>query len=170
MGAKLANKLRETLGEKGFREIDAVIPVPETSNTAAATLESCLSVEFSSAFVKNRYVSYGRTTQEIAQHINADAVTFQDLSDLTAACIEAAEGESEIQSFEVGVFSGEYVTEVPEGYFEHLSNIRGNKGRPVNTAAGQQMVPEQTITAKNGLASPEYSEDIKTAPTAGAEP
>ncbi|RYP68989.1 hypothetical protein DL769_005376 [Monosporascus sp. CRB-8-3] len=185
MGAKLANKLRETLGEKGIREIDVgknnsaapsrrvqltarlVIPVPETSNTAAATLASCLGVEFSSAFVKNRYgtlslthFAYGRTPQEIAQHINADAVIFQDLGDLTAACIEAAEGESEVQDFEVGVFSGKYITEVPEGYFEHLSNLRGNKGRLVNVTAGQQMALEKTSTAKNGLASPEYSEDI----------
>jgi amidophosphoribosyltransferase len=102
-------------------------------------------------------VAYGRTTQEIAQHINADAVIFQDLSDLTAACIEAAEGESEIQGFEVGVFSGKYITEVPEGYLEHLSKLRGNRekigmlianGKPVNMAACQQMAPE-------------YSEDIK---------
>ncbi|KAM0264869.1 hypothetical protein ACHAQJ_000385 [Trichoderma viride] len=255
MGARLANKLRETLGEKGIKEIDVVIPVPETSNTAAFALASCLGVNFSSAFVKNRYVyrtfilpgqearkkgirrklspiesefkgkrvcivddsivrgntsreivqmareagairvtvvscspeirnphiygidladptelvAYGRTTQEIAQHINADAVIFQDLSDLTAACIEAAEGKNEIQEFEVGVFSGKYKTEVPQGYFEHLSNIRGNKekngtsivnGNSVYTPASQQISPENTTVAKTGLSSPEFSEDI----------
>ncbi|KPM35799.1 Amidophosphoribosyltransferase [Neonectria ditissima] len=231
MGVKLANKMRKVLGEQGIRDIDVVIPVPETSNTAAATLATRLGVEFSSAFVKNRYVfrtfilpgqdarkkgirrklspiesefkgkrvcivddsivrgntsreivqmareagaihvivvscspairnphiygidladptelvAYQRTTEEIAKHIGADTVIFQDLSDLTAACVEAAEGKSEIHDFEVGVFSGKYSTEVPEGYFEHLSNLRGNKEK------GGLLIP-------NG--NPEYSEDI----------
>lgn len=73
-------------------------------------------------------VAYGRTTQEIAQHINADAVIFQDLSDLTAACILAAEGKSEVQDFEVGVFSGKYITEVPEVTLS-TSVIYGETGR-----------------------------------------
>ncbi|KAH8673441.1 phosphoribosyltransferase-like protein [Xylariales sp. PMI_506] len=255
MGAKLAQKMRETLGEQGIREIDVVIPVPETSNTAAATLASCLGIEFSSAFVKNRYVyrtfilpgqearkkgirrklspiesefkgkrvcivddsivrgntsreivqmareagairvivvscspeirnphiygidladptelvAYQRTTEEIAQHINADAIIFQDMSDLNAACIEAAEGKNDVHDFEVGVFSGKYVTEVPEGYFEHLSKLRGNKdknglvvanGGAVHVALGQPTVSEKASTAKADVASPEFSEDV----------
>lgn len=238
MGAKLANKMRKTLGEKGIQDIDVVIPVPETSNTAAATLARCLGIEFSSAFVKNRYVfrtfilpgqemrkkgirrklspiesefkgkrivlvddsivrgntsreivqmareagavnvivvscsppiryshiygidladptelvAYKRTTEEIAKHINADAVIFQDLEDLNAACMEAAEGPTKVQDFEVGVFSGKYSTEVPEGYFEHLSNLRGNKDK-VNG----------TVVVNGGpvnVSGPQYSEDI----------
>ncbi|CAI4212076.1 unnamed protein product [Parascedosporium putredinis] len=237
MGVKLANKLKATLGEQGIKDIDVVVPVPETSNTAAAALASALGIEFSSAFVKNRYVyrtfilpgqdarkkgirrklspiesefkgksvcivddsivrgntsreivqmareagavrvivascspaiinphiygidladpkelvAYGRTTEEIAQHINADAVIFQDLDDLTAACIEAAEGESEIKDFEVGVFSGKYVTEVPEGYFEHLSNLRGKKDKGMLVANAAPVAQP---------AAPEYAEDI----------
>ena len=72
-------------------------------------------------------VAHGKTRQEIAQHIHADEVIFQDLADLKASCIEAAEGPTEIEDFEVGVFCGKYVTDVPEGYFEHLSRLRGKE-------------------------------------------
>lgn len=72
-------------------------------------------------------VAHGKTRQEIAQHIHADEVIFQDLADLKASCIEAAEGPTEIQDFEMGVFCGKYVTDVPDGYFEHLSRLRGKE-------------------------------------------
>ncbi|PFH59719.1 hypothetical protein XA68_11955 [Ophiocordyceps unilateralis] len=227
MGLRLAKKIKDTLGEKGVEEIDVVIPVPETSNTAAAVLANYLNKPFSNAFVKNRYVyrtfilpgqttrqksvrrklspihsefrgkavclvddsisrdrdsfrwnalglfvmkgyadmvsqvqmardagavrvlfascspgvthphvygidladpaeliAHKKTRHEIAAHIDADDVIYQDLEDLQAACVEAAEGESEIKDFEVGVFCGEYKTEVPEGYFEHLHRLR----------------------------------------------
>ncbi|KAI0418312.1 putative amidophosphoribosyltransferase [Xylaria grammica] len=56
MGVKLADKIRETLGEKGVNGIDVVIPVPETSNTAAAVVSERLKIPLSNAFIKNRYV------------------------------------------------------------------------------------------------------------------
>ncbi|KAK0720793.1 putative amidophosphoribosyltransferase [Lasiosphaeris hirsuta] len=56
MGAKLADKVREILGEEGIKEIDVIIPVPETSNTAAAVVSERLGKPFSNGFVKNRYV------------------------------------------------------------------------------------------------------------------
>lgn len=55
MGRKLADKVREILGDKGVDEIDVVIPIPETSNTSASVLASCLNKPLSNAFVKNRY-------------------------------------------------------------------------------------------------------------------
>ena len=42
------------------------------------------------------------------------AITFQDLSGMTAACIGAAEGENEVQDFEVGVFPRQYVRNLRE--------------------------------------------------------
>ncbi|KAK0635782.1 phosphoribosyltransferase-like protein [Bombardia bombarda] len=212
MGAKLADKVREILGEEGIKEIDVIIPVPETSNTAAAIVSERLGKPFSNGFVKNRYVyrtfilpgqkarqksvrrklsamesefngrvvllvddsivrgttsreivsmareagarkvifascappikhphiygidlanpqeliAHEKTREDIAKHINADDVIYQDLDDLKAACTEASPGGS-IKDFEVGVFCGKYKTEVPEGYFEHLSHIRGKK-------------------------------------------
>ncbi|RBR17898.1 uncharacterized protein FIESC28_06337 [Fusarium coffeatum] len=216
MGEKLAKKIRDVLGEKGVQEIDAVIPVPETSNIAAATLAEKLGKPYVTALIKNRYVqrtfilpnqalrmksvrrklspidsefrgknlilvddsvvrgttsrqivqmareagavkvifvsaspecihphiygidladpvdlvAHGRTNQQIADYIGADEVIFQDLDGkdgLKAACMEAAETTSKVEDFEVGVFCGKYVTEVPEGYFEHLSDLRNGK-------------------------------------------
>ncbi|RDA89779.1 hypothetical protein CP533_4688 [Ophiocordyceps camponoti-saundersi (nom. inval.)] len=69
-------------------------------------------------------IAHKKTRHEIAAHIDADDVIYQDLEDLQAACVEAAEGQSDVKDFEVGVFCGEYKTEVPEGYFEHLSRLR----------------------------------------------
>ncbi|RFU77481.1 amidophosphoribosyltransferase [Trichoderma arundinaceum] len=260
MGVKLAKKMREVLTEKEIDEIDVVIPVPETSNTAAATLATCLDRPYSNAFVKNRYVyrtfilpgqearkkgirrklspiesefngkaicivddsivrgntsreivqmareagatrvyvvscspeitnqhiygidladpdelvAYNRTPEEVAKNIQADKVIFQSLEDLKEACVEAADPSSKVRDFEVGVFSGKYTTEVPDGYFEHISQLRGkNKrrklancaaamlvanGGTVNEAPGQQTGDAGATT--NGFASPQYREDI----------
>ncbi|PHH93205.1 hypothetical protein CDD83_10143 [Cordyceps sp. RAO-2017] len=225
MGLKLAKKMRHTLGDKGIQEIDVVIPVPETSNTAAAVLANQLDKPFSNAFVRNRYVyrtfivpgqtarqksvrrklspiesefkgkvvclvddsivrgttsreivqmareagavrvlfascspgvthphvygidladaseliAHKKTRQEVARHINADEVIYQDLADLQAACVEAVEGDNEIKDFEVGVFCGEYKTEVPECYF------LGRKGKKRKSEAGADEEDELSL-------------------------
>jgi amidophosphoribosyltransferase len=126
-------------------------------------------------------VAHGRTRQEIAQYINADEIIFQGLDDLKAACIEAAEGECKVKDFEVGLFNGRYITEVPEGYFEHLSQLRGKKrkavvgvtdmgaGRamlvansgPMGMAPRQQKESGDDGAGMNGAKGPEYREDIR---------
>ncbi|KAK4168077.1 Amidophosphoribosyltransferase [Cladorrhinum sp. PSN259] len=212
MGAKLADKIKEVLGEQGVKEIDVIIPVPETSSTSAAIVSERLGIPFSNGFIKNRYVyrtfilpgqkarqksvrrklsamesefegrvvclvddsivrgttsreivsmareagarkvifascappiihphiygidlaspqeliAHDKTRQDIAKHINADEVVYQDLNDLKAACTEASPGGA-IKDFEIGVFCGSYKTDVPEGYFEHLNDLRGKK-------------------------------------------
>ncbi|SPQ21047.1 47c18563-1970-4331-bacf-32839cdd70df [Thermothielavioides terrestris] len=219
MGAKLADKLREVLGEDGIREIDVIIPVPETSNTAAAVVSERLGKPFSNGFIKNRYVyrtfilpgqkarqksvrrklsamesefngrvvclvddsivrgttsreivsmareagarkvifascappikhphiygidlatpqeliAHEKTRQDIARHINADDVIYQDLDDLKAACMEVSPG-GKVRDFEVGVFCGKYKTAVPPGYFEHLNEVRGKKRKMADEA------------------------------------
>ncbi|KAH0442194.1 amidophosphoribosyltransferase [Colletotrichum camelliae] len=248
-GIKLADKIKRTLGEEALKEIDVVIPIPETSNTAAAALATRLNKPFSSGFVKNRYVfrtfimpgqsvrqksvrrklstiesefkdkcvllvddsivrgttsqeivlmareagakkvifsssspeilhehlygidlaskkdliAHGKTTEEIAAHIGADRVIYQDLKDLIAACAELSPRDPTTQNFEVGVFNGCYVTPIPEGYLEHLSELRsGNKKRkhrgPLVASSGPTLdAPADAPAAKaaniNGLAS-----------------
>ncbi len=56
MGEKLAEKI---LRERPDHGIEAVIPIPDTSRTAASALAEALGVPFREGFVKNRYV--GRT-------------------------------------------------------------------------------------------------------------
>ncbi|KAK2594856.1 hypothetical protein QQS21_007406 [Conoideocrella luteorostrata] len=244
MGEKLAKKIRDILGEQGVRDIDAVIPVPETSNIAAATLAEKLGKPYVTAFIKNRYVhrtfilpnqalrqksvrrklspidsefrgknliivddslvrgttsreivqmareagatrvvfvscspectyphiygidladpadliARGKTRQEIAKYIQADDVIFQDLEDLKAACHEAAEGTSQVQDFEVGVFCGQYVTDVPEGYFTHLSEIRNGK-QGQNGDAGNVVASSGPVNGSMPKV-PEHREDI----------
>ncbi|KAK3359126.1 phosphoribosyltransferase-like protein [Lasiosphaeria hispida] len=221
MGAKLADKVREILGEDGIKDIDVIIPVPETANTAAAVVSERLGKPFSNGFVKNRYVyrtfilpgqkarqksvrrklsamesefngrvvllvddsivrgttsreivsmareagarkvifascappikhphiygidlaspqeliAHEKTRQDIAKHINADNVIYQDLDDLKASCTEASP-DFHIKDFEVGVFCGKYKTEVPEGYFELLNESRGKKRKMAGSHEG----------------------------------
>src|SRR5690606_2552110 len=56
MGEKLAQKI---LRERPDHDIDVVIPIPDTSRTAAVELANALGVKFREGFVKNRYI--GRT-------------------------------------------------------------------------------------------------------------
>lgn len=57
MGEKLAHKIVREWGED--HNIDVVIPIPETSRTAALELASILGVKYREGFMKNRYI--GRT-------------------------------------------------------------------------------------------------------------
>jgi len=56
MGEKLAEKI---LRERPDHDIDVVIPIPDTSRTAALEMANSLGVKFREGFVKNRYI--GRT-------------------------------------------------------------------------------------------------------------
>ncbi|KAK9448316.1 phosphoribosyltransferase-like protein [Limtongia smithiae] len=67
-------------------------------------------------------VAYSRSESEIAAVIGADDVIYQTLPDLISACM-GGENPS-IKDFEVGVFTGEYVTGMENGYLEHLERVR----------------------------------------------
>lgn len=74
-------------------------------------------------------IAYSKTPAEIATAIGADTVIYQSLSDLEAACAELSPRGIDC-CFESGVFSGRYVTHVPDGYFEHLERIRDRVKKP----------------------------------------
>lgn len=71
-------------------------------------------------------VAYGRTEEEVSEHIGADAVIYQTLPDLVKSCSSLS---GHIKNFEVGVFSGEYITPVDPSYFKKLENIRGETSK-----------------------------------------
>lgn len=56
MGKKLASRIEHVLGKETLSEIDVVIPIPETANTAARTVAQSLKKELAEGFVKNRYI------------------------------------------------------------------------------------------------------------------
>ncbi len=56
MGEKLADKISRTLSPN---DVDVVIPIPDTSRTAALPLAHQLGVKYREGFIKNRYI--GRT-------------------------------------------------------------------------------------------------------------
>ncbi|KAF7552250.1 hypothetical protein G7046_g7473 [Stylonectria norvegica] len=97
--------------------------------------------------------AHGRTTSQIAKYIQADHLVYLSLDGLKKACRDAAETDShnkahdaikngskvegtKISDFEVGVFTGEYVTGTPKGYFEHLSALRQQSKKRKAAAAG----------------------------------
>lgn len=56
MGIHLADTIAKTLSPEMMKEIDVVVPIPETSNTSGAALADRLGLPFTHGFVRNRYV------------------------------------------------------------------------------------------------------------------
>ena len=214
MGRFLGDRIIKVLTADQLKEIDVVMPIPETSNTSAPVVAARLNKPYCQGFIKNRYVfrtfimpgqkarekgvrrklnameeqfagktvllvddsivrgttsreivnmateagakgvyfascsprirhphiygidlaspseliAHKRDAHAIALHIGAKKVIFQELDDLKEACAQAVVAGTTArknQEFEVGVFNGEYVTPVPEGYFKHIENVRG---------------------------------------------
>src|SRR5690606_14093878 len=82
MGEKLAEKI---LREWPDHDIDVVIPIPDTSRTAALQLANKLKVKYREGFIKNRYI--GRTfimpgqqlrKKSVRQKLNAISMEFKD--------------------------------------------------------------------------------------------
>lgn len=80
MGEKLAEKIKRMTPN---HDIDVVIPIPDTSRTAALQLANSLGVKFREGFIKNRYI--GRTfimpgqqkrKKSVRQKLNAISLEF----------------------------------------------------------------------------------------------
>jgi amidophosphoribosyltransferase len=56
MGFKLADTIRKQLGPAGLKDIDVVMPIPETSITSAQCVAAALGKPYVQGFVKNRYI------------------------------------------------------------------------------------------------------------------
>lgn len=69
-------------------------------------------------------VGFNRTEEEIAKVIGADEVFYQDLDDLIDCC-----KSSKTLKFEVGVFTGKYVTGQEDNYLQELEQIRAQNQR-----------------------------------------
>jgi amidophosphoribosyltransferase len=212
MGDKLAKNITRRFGglENVRKDIDVIIPVPDTSRHAALQTAVELKIPYREGFVKNRYVgrtfimpnqterrssvrrklnamaleftgrnvllvddsivrgttskeivqmakeagakkvyfascapairhnhiygidladtkalvAYGRTEEQIAHEIGADGVFYQELQDLIDAC-NSCSPSPDVNGYEVGVFTGEYITGVEDSYLEYLETIRG---------------------------------------------
>jgi amidophosphoribosyltransferase len=82
MGAGLADKIR---GIPAARDIDVVIPIPDSSRPSALELANCLGLTYREGFVKNRYI--GRTfimpgqamrRKSVRQKLNPIGMEFKD--------------------------------------------------------------------------------------------
>jgi amidophosphoribosyltransferase len=82
MGVKLAKKIQRAWPEQ---DIDVVIPIPDTSRTAALALANTLDLKYAEGFIKNRYI--GRTfimpgqqvrKKSVKQKLNAIDSEFKD--------------------------------------------------------------------------------------------
>ncbi|VAW74962.1 Amidophosphoribosyltransferase [hydrothermal vent metagenome] len=82
MGEALAEKIRQ---ERPEHDIDVVIPIPDTSRTAALQLANNLGIKYREGFIKNRYI--GRTfimpgqqqrKKSVRQKLNAIDLEFRD--------------------------------------------------------------------------------------------
>ncbi|RYO92488.1 hypothetical protein DL766_006899 [Monosporascus sp. MC13-8B] len=175
MGHKLADKILSILGKQGIEKIDVVVPIPETATTSAAIVAERLGkpcgIDLASP---KELIAHKRDRFEIAKLIGADEVIFQDLHDLVDACAELSPKGGEAAKFEIGVFCGKYITEVPPGYFEHLDKVR-SKNRKI-VVAEEMRVPTEAANSgpsqfheppgigANGLPQGSHSSTIAKAP------
>ena len=70
---------------------------------------------------KNDLIANGKNTEEVCYEIGADKLIYQDLEDLVYA-VQA--GNQDITQFETSVFTGNYLTNVNDKYFEDLEKKR----------------------------------------------
>jgi amidophosphoribosyltransferase len=82
---------------------------------------------------RSELIANGRTVQELAKHIGADELIFQDLDDLKDAITEAAPN---LTHFDTSVFDGIYVTgDVTEEYLNTLEKQRNDAAKHTEDVA-----------------------------------
>lgn len=214
MGRALARNIVRQFGslDKVKKEVDVVIPVPDTANSSALATSAALKVLYREGFVKNRYVgrtfimpnqserrssvrrklnanphefkdknvlivddsivrgttsleivqmardagakkvyfascappirfnhiygidladskalvAFGRSGDEIAKEIGCDGLFYQTVEDMCEAVRSVGELPG-LTGFEIGVFTGEYITGVSKEYFANLESARNDR-------------------------------------------
>lgn len=85
MGYRLAERIKNQLTPEEFKEIDAVIPIPETSLVSAYAVSKHLKKPYCQGFVKNRYIfrtfimpSQRARQRGVRAKLNAIPIEFKD--------------------------------------------------------------------------------------------
>ena len=68
-------------------------------------------------------IAHDKTENEIADAIGADELIYQTLEDLISS---VQDGNPEIKDFETSIFTGEYPTEIDDGYLQDLEETRSD--------------------------------------------
>lgn len=94
--------------------------------------------------VARELVAYNRTEQQVAEYIGADALIYQRLDDLIAACRQL---NPALPRFDVSVFDGEYVTgDVSVAYLHRLESLRCNAKHGDASVTSSQLTSPTTAT------------------------
>ncbi|PNY28810.1 amidophosphoribosyltransferase [Tolypocladium capitatum] len=146
----LAKKLNDTLGDDDIEEIDVIIPVPQASNTASAVV---------SEQVLERHGAWHGIDLASSQELVAHGKTRHDIANTSGWTMY-------YMRTSISVFCGKYKTQIPDGGFERLSQIRGKKPRqvarqpqasgnsgPWGTAADGSPTVVDGINGQNGIAA-----------------
>ena len=68
-------------------------------------------------------IAHNKTEAEVADAIGADELIYQSLNDLISS---VQEGNPDIKDFETSIFTGNYPTQIDEGYLENLEEERSD--------------------------------------------
>ena len=68
-------------------------------------------------------IAHNKTEAEVADAIGADELIYQSLNDLISS---VQEGNPDIKDFETSIFTGNYPTQIEEGYLENLEEERSD--------------------------------------------
>ena len=68
-------------------------------------------------------IAHNKTEAEVADAIGADELIYQSLNDLISS---VQEGNPDIKDFETSIFTGNYPTQIEEGYLKNLEEERSD--------------------------------------------
>ncbi|BFZ58573.1 amidophosphoribosyltransferase [Savitreella phatthalungensis] len=96
-------------------------------------------------------VAHDRTHDEISRAIGADKVIYQELDDLVHACLEECSNPN-VTTFEVGVFSGTYISGVDSDTLDKLeaSRHRPGAGKVAKSDSGIEQAAMDDVALYNG--------------------